>query len=130
MADKKIFYIDGKAYNVHVLSLVRKFAVLDTDKAGRTLNGKMYREPIGTFYNYSMTVSVKNGDTKAMEDLWKVISQPEVSHKCKFLYGNDYLEQDMYITSGEQTVVRLLGDKTYWGDMSLSFIAMKPKVTA
>lgn len=129
MADKKIFYIDGKTYNVQVLSLVRKFAVLDTDKAGRTLNGKMYREPIGTFYNYSMTVSVKNGDTKAMEDLWGVISKPAVSHKCKFPYGSSYLEQEMYITSGEQGVVRMLGDKTYWGDMSLNFIAMKPKVT-
>ena len=130
MADKKIFYIDGKTYNVHVLSLVRKFAVLDTDKAGRTLNGKMYREPIGTFYNYSMTVAVKNGDTKAMEDLWAVISQPAVSHKCKFLYGSGYLEQDMYITAGEQSVVRIQGGKPYWGDINLSFIAMKPKVKA
>lgn len=130
MANRNVFMIDGTEYNVHVTSLVRKFSVLDTDKSGRTLDGKMYRDPIGTFYNYSMTVTVKDGDTAAMDAFWEKISKPEVSYKCSFPYGQSYLEQEMYITSGEQGVVRMSRDKTYWGEMSLNFIAMEPKVIA
>lgn len=130
MANKSVFTIDGISYNVHVTSLVRKFSVLDTDKSGRTLDGKMYRDPVGTFYNYSMAVTPKDGDAAAMDAFWEAISQPKTSHKCSFPYGQSYIEQEMYITSGEQSVVRMNQDKTYWGEMSLNFIAMEPKVIA
>lgn len=128
MADKNVFLIDGIAYNVHVTSLVRKFSVLDTDKSGRTLDGKMYRDPIGTFYNYSMTVAPKDGDVASMDAFWETISQPAVCHNCTFPYGQATLTQEMYITSGEQGVQRISYDKTYWGELNLNFVAMEPKV--
>ncbi len=129
MADKNVFLIDGIAYNVHVTDLVRKFSVLDTDKSGRTLNGEMYRDPIGTFYNYTMTVEPKNGDTNALDAFWEAISQPVASHLCTFPYGQTILTQRMYITSGEQPIIRMVSDKNYWGALNVNFIAMSPKVT-
>lgn len=129
MANTQVFLMDGVAYNVHVSKLVRKFSVLDTDKSGRTLDGEMYRDPVGTFYNYSMTVSPKDGDTASMDAFWDAISKPVASHVCTFPYGQTTLTQRMYITSGEQGVVRIVGNKTHWGEMSINFIAMSPKVT-
>lgn len=129
MAKRNVFLIDGTAYNVHVTELVRKFSVLDTDKSGRTMDGEMYRDPIGTFYNYSMTVATCDGDTEAMDAFWEAISQPQKYHNCTFPYNQAMLTQKMYVTSGEQGVVRMTEGKTHWGDITINFIAMRPKVT-
>lgn len=122
------FLLDGVAYNVHVTKLTRKFSVLDSGKSGRTQDGEMYRDIVGTYYNYTMTVAPKNGDNASMDALWEVISQPEVSHVCVFPYNQKTLTQRMYITSGEQDIKLLAADSTRWGEISLSFIAMSPKV--
>lgn len=122
------FTLDGVEYNVHVVKLTRKFSVMDTDKSGRTIDGEMYRDPIGTFYNYSMTVAPRGGDTAAMDAFWEAISQPVASHVCTFPYGQDLLSQKMYVTSGEQDLKLLAHDKAHWGEIAINFIAMGPKV--
>lgn len=124
----KVFTMDGVAYNVSVTKLTRKFSVLDSEKSGRTQDGEMYRDPIGTFYNYSMTVQAKNGDNAAMDAFWEAISQPVASHVCTFPYGQKTLTQRMYITAGEQDM-RLLTDRAaHWGEVNINFVAMSPKV--
>ena len=57
------FLLDGVAYNVSVTKLSRKFSIMDAEGSGRTQNGEMYRDVVGTFYNYSMTVEPRDGDS-------------------------------------------------------------------
>ena len=128
MAGIQVFLLDGEPYNVHVTALTRKFSVLDSDKTGRVQSGAMYRDPIGTFYNYSMTVAAKDSDEEALEAFWEAVSRPDKSHECRFPYGQDTLTQRMYVTSGEQDLRLLTASKAYWGEISLNFVAMKPKV--
>lgn len=122
------FLLDGESYNVSVTKLTRKFSVLDTDKTGRTQNGEMYRDPIGTYYNYSMTVCARNSDEAALDAFWEAISRPDVSHVCVFPYGQETLTQKMYVTSGEQSLRLMTEEKNYWDEISINFIAMSPKV--
>lgn len=128
MAQIQTFLMDGESYNVHVTKLTRKFSVLDTNKSGRTQDGEMYRDPIGTFYNYTMTVCAKDNDMEALDAFWEAISQPVNSHVCVFPYGQDTLTQRMYVTSGEQDIRLMREDKNRWGEISINFIAMGPKV--
>lgn len=128
MEKQNAFLLDGVAYNVRVTKLTRKFSVLDSDKTGRTQSGTMYRDVIGTFYNYAMTVEQKDGDAASMDAFWDAISQPAASHVCVFPYGQTTLTQQMYITGGEQDVRKLSSNKTEWGELQLSFIAMTPRV--
>lgn len=128
MTSMQPFLLDGKAYNLRVSKLTRKFSVLDTGKSGRTQNGAMYRDVIGTYYNYSMTVEQCGQDYEAMDTFWEAISQPEKSHVCVFPYNQETLSQQMYITSGEQTLLSRTEKRTMWGEITLSFIAMSPKV--
>ena len=130
MEKQPLFIVDNKGYDVHVLKLTRKFSVLDTDKSGRTLDGQMYREPLGTFYNYTLTVSPRVGKESEMDALWEAISQPASSHVCVFPYGQKMLTQKMYITTGEQALVRRADGKNHWGELTINFIAMGPKVRA
>lgn len=123
-----VFKMDGKEYNINVMSLDRKFSVMDTDKSGRTQDGKMYRDVLGTFFNYSMTVREKDGDAKALEDFWTEICKPQVSHNCEFPYGQTTLRQQMYVTSGDQSLKRMEPGKNHWGEIKVNFIAMEPEV--
>lgn len=126
--EEKLFYVDGVGYDVHVTGLTRKFSVLDTDKSGRTMDGQMYRDPVGTFYNYTMTVSPRCGKEREMDAFWEAISQPVASHVCVFPYGQKTLTQRMYVTVGEQALLRKAGSTNHWGEISVNFIAMGPKV--
>lgn len=129
MGSVKAFVMDGVEYNVHVTKLTRKFSVLDTDQTTRTQGGRMYRDIIGTFYNYSMTVSSDIAEPEAMDAFWDAVSQPVESHVCTFPYNQGTLSQEMYITSGEQPVDEITDTATYWGPITLNYIAMAPEVT-
>ncbi|MBQ7767555.1 MAG: hypothetical protein IJ403_01580 [Oscillospiraceae bacterium] len=128
--DQQVFKMDGVAYNVSVTALTRKFSVMDTDKSGRTQDGAMYRDIIGTFYNYTMTIRERGGDAAALDAFWQAISSPTKSHVCEFPYGQETLTQQMYVTSGEQALKLMQPDKNHWGEISVNFIAMKPEVVA
>ena len=125
---KTVFWIDGVPYNVSVTALSRKFSVMDTDKTGRTQDGGMYRDIVGTFFNYSMTVQERGGDAASLESFWNAICEPVASHKCRFPYGQDYLEQEMYVTSGEQSLKIMRPTQNEWGAINVNFIAMEPEV--
>lgn len=125
---ERTFLIDGKAYNVRVLSLLRKFAVLETDVTGRTQDGQMYRDLFGTYYNYSITVAQRGDDAAALDAFWQAVSDPKISHLCVFPYGQKTLSQRMYIKAGQQALERMDGGKNHWGQVELEFIAMAPEV--
>ena len=124
-----VFLMDGKSYNVSVMSLTRKFSVMDTDKSGRTQNGRMYRDILGTFYNYTMEVQEKDGDAASLEAFWTAISDPKkASHICQFPYGQRTLTQEMYVTTGEQSLIKMQEKQNSWGGLTVNFIAMGPEV--
>lgn len=124
----KPFVMDGIPYNVNVMELTRKFSVLDSAKSGRTQDGSMYRDPIGTFYNYSIVIERRGSDNAALDALWDAMSQPVPSHVCTFPYNQTVMSQQMYVTSGEQKIKRIYDNHTEWDSMSVNFIAMQPKV--
>lgn len=127
---KSVFQLDGKTYNVHVTSLTRKFSVLDNDTTKRVQTGDLYRDIIGTFYNYEMTIFAESADQSDLNELWETLSQPVEYHICTFPYNNTVLTQKMYITSGDQALTRMTEDRNVWGEIKLSFIANSPGVRA
>lgn len=124
------FLIDGKSFNVQVMDLERSFEVKDAISPSVTQGGSIYRNPIGTYYSYSMTVRAKDGDREAFDDFWEAISRPAASHVCVFPYNQSVLTQTMYITSGRQELLRLYQDGADWNDITVQFIAQAPKVLA
>ena len=122
------FLLDGKPYNVHVLSLQRSFSIKDTITIGSTMSGEIYRDPVGTYYNYSMTISRKGSDQAAMDAFWDAISAPVNSHVCVFPYNQDILTQKMYVTDGMQDIQRIYENRIDWRDITIQFYALAPKV--
>lgn len=127
---EQVFLLDGVAYPVRVLSLTRKFAVMENSASGRTQDGQMYRDLMGTYYHFTMTVAQQGSDAAALDAFWEAVSQPQVSHVCVFPYGQETLTQRMYVTGGEQMLKRMDRDKKHWGELTLHFFAMGPEVVA
>lgn len=123
-----ILSLDGKEYpNLHVVSLKRSFSVLDGDNAGRVMTGAMTRDIIGTFYNYSLEIDPVSSDLAEYDAFYENISAPVDSHVLTVPYAQSVLTFDAYVANGEDEIVSRYGDRSEWQNLSINFVAMKPK---
>lgn len=68
-------------------------------------------------------------DTEADDALYEVLSAPEDSHAVVLPYGQTTLAFDAYVTSGEDTLVRMTDKGNYWKGLKVNLIAMAPQRT-
>lgn len=126
----EVFLLDGKEYQVHVEELERSFAVTDTDQSGRMMDYSMFRDIIGTFYNYTIKVYPDINNLDSYDDFYNAISDPSVeSHKMTFPYNQETLVFEAYVTQGKDKLIRRCG-RNIWGlkdGLSLTFTAMEPQ---
>lgn len=129
MSHFTIFTVDKVEYDVNVMKLSRKAKVTDTDNSGRTLDGVMHRDIIGTYYNYTLEVQAKDGKYQDYDRLFDVVSAPQDSHDFVILYGQETLSFKAYVTTAEDSMIRR-DDVNLWGyedTLKLDFVAMEPQ---
>lgn len=120
--------IDGIEYGAIVTALKRSFEVTDGNNAGRTLDGNMHRDLVGTYYNYSISVMTDLMTQAKYNQLYEVISSPTESHDIVVAYGNETLTFKAYIAQGTDDLLRQYSETNrYWGNLSFNFIAMEPQ---
>lgn len=121
--------MDGVPYRVRVPTggLKRSFDVLDGPNAGRMLGGRMTRDVVGTFYNYQLEISRDGASLEEYDRLFEVLSAPVDSHTVTFPYGQDTLTFEAYVTKGNDSLLRKNKGKSYWGGLSVQFVAMAPQ---
>ena len=122
-----VFKCDGIDYNVSVVGLDRNFEVADTDATGRTADWKMHRDVVGTFYNYTLKIVVKNGDYDSYNRFYSSISAPNVSHDLIVPWNSETLRFDAYVTKGKDKLVLIKNGIQRWDGLSINFIAMEPQ---
>ena len=120
--------IDGVTYpGIRVMSIKRSFSVLDGPAAGRVMTGKMERDIIGTYYNYSMEFDAMDASPAEYDNFYQVVSAPQDSHTIVVPYAQTTLSYLAYISNGEDEL-ELMGDfQNRWGGLSINFIAMAPQ---
>jgi hypothetical protein len=129
MSHFAVFTMDGIEYDVNVMKLSRNAKVTDTDNSGRTLDGAMHRDIIGTFYNYTLEIAAKENKQQDYDRLYDAASAPVDSHDVVFPYGQETLSFKAYVTETSDTMIRRNG-VNLWGrddNLKLNFIAMKPQ---
>lgn len=120
--------IDGIEYGAIVTALKRSFEVTDGNNAGRTLDGNMHRDLVGTYYNYSISVMTDLMTQAKYNQLYEVISSPTESHDIVVAYGNETLTFKAYIAQGTDDLLRQYSETNrYWGNLNFNFIAMEPQ---
>lgn len=128
MEKRFVFSVDGVTYeNIHVISLKRSFSVLDGENAGRTMDGAMQRDVIGTYYNYSLEIDPCDSNPTEYDAFWEVISSPADSHTVSFPYGQNTLTFQAYVASGEDQLWDIFRGMNRWEKLTVNFIAMDPE---
>lgn len=125
--EKYAFKIDGKAYNVAVMPpMKRNFVVMDTENTTRLLSGEIYRDVLGTYYNYSLTINNRMTAPEEYDAFYEVITSPVDFHILEFPYGQSTIEFQAYITNGSDDL-NLIKDKNTWKNLTINFIAKEPR---
>lgn len=126
-----VFKVDGVAYNVRVPDggLKRSASILDGDNAGRAKSGRMIRDIIGTYYNYTLQIDTSGLDVEAYDSLYQVLTAPVDCHTLEVPYGQGTLTFQAYVSNAEDAIVTMEGRRNTWGGLSINFIAMAPART-
>lgn len=127
---KSVFSVDGVAYpGVFIKSPIhRSFNVLDGENAGRTLDGRMQRDIIGTYYTYRLEFDSRLSDPAEYDALFEALSAPVNSHKIVVPYGQGVLEFEAYVANGEDDLSRIYRNESRkWDNLTINFVSMEPQ---
>lgn len=127
---KSVFSVDGVEYpGVFVKSPIhRSFNVLDGENAGRTMDGRMRRDIIGTYYTYRLEFDASLSDPEEYDALFEALSAPVDSHIISVPYGQGSLTFEAYVANGEDDLSRIYRDESKkWDNLTVNFVAMEPQ---
>ena len=108
----------------------RNFNVLDGENAGRSLNGRMIRDVIGTYIGHKVKIFRRGNDYAGLDKVGKYL----VDHSVD---GSVYLEAadnqttiayQAYYTSGTQALDNVHNGVNYWGVIEINFIPIDAQV--
>ena len=120
--------IDGRAFpGIHVTKITRNFTVMDGENAGRVLTGRMDRDIIGTFYNYSFQIDSSQSSREEYDDFYNAVSAPVNYHNIVVPYGQSVLAFEAYVAQGQDELQYMEDDANRWGELSINVIAMEPQ---
>lgn len=124
-----VFTVDGVAYNVRIPrgGIKRSGKVLDGENAERTKSGRMVRDIIGTYYNYSIQLVTADIDPVAYDALYEVLTAPVDSHVITVPYGQGTITFDAYVANVDDVLLNRGKTRNLWGEMTFNFVAMAPR---
>ena len=123
------FQVDGVSYNVLIPrdGLKRSGQILDGENAGRLQTGRMERDIIGTYYNYTLTIDTKGTSIAEYDALYEVLTSPTDCHRVVMPYGQGMIAFDAYVSGVEDGLIAAEPSRNIWGGMTVNFVAMAPK---
>lgn len=123
MANGKVFIIDGVTYRVPIAECERKGDILDLT-ATRTADGKLHREIIGTFYNYSLKIGQAGFDE--YDAFWDVVTAPQ-NHMVQLPHESAPVER--YFGSCRDNIFFVTEDSYRANGFSCNCISVNPDRT-
>ena len=145
----KWFKINGEEYEVRVFEPEESFTILYGENTGRVLGdgAEMVLDPIGTFFNYTLTVGAIRGMEDEFERLWQFLSFPRKEGiRVEFPSGRKtmWTTQDddgqivngfyAYVSSGKRKIKKIVEEsdgelkEVFYDAFQINFIATKAQV--
>lgn len=125
--------IDGQRFNVSVISIKESATVIYSENTGRTMaqGAPMTLDPLGTFFNYTITVKRNSDDIDDYDRLYDYVMKPRYSGMTITVpHNQSTMTFEAYISAAEREVKKIddKNKKIYWKEMSLTITAMKAQV--
>lgn len=124
---------DGKKFDVAVTSFTESGEILYSSNTGRTLGigAPMTLDPLGTFFNYSITVRRKKDKYDEYDRLFNYLLLPRFSGMTVTMpHDQGTITFDAYVSSAERTSAKIDEENKIvcWQEMSISVIATEAQV--
>lgn len=125
--------IGGKVWKVIVLDVSESFSILYSENTGRTmsLGAGMTLDPLGTFFNHTVTFARKPNEVDEFDKLYDFLSIPRYDGiDVDIVHNQETLKYKAYVSQGERklTKIDLTTDTVYWDTFTAEFIAMEAQV--
>ena len=121
-----LFKINGRAYNVGAISVVRKPSSDRTD-LGHTMDGRKHNYPNGTYFDYEISISSKGMDLAEYDALFEAITSPVEYQTVTMPYGQAEITFDAVIKSGNDKIVSNFKNYRKWGELKFTVEAVEPQ---
>lgn len=128
MRDVYNLVMDGETYRVRVKypDLTRSFRIPEGRNAGDMLDGGYELDPVGTYYDYEMTVEPHPLYPEDYDRFFDAISHPSGRHTVLMPYGQTSIAIDVTVTAGRDTSRGVLAGLRRWGELTVQFVARTP----
>lgn len=117
--------IDGKSYNVPLVSVKRNFDVLDKFAERNEENGDLLREILGVYANYTMSFGIIEDDD-LYESLIDRLTEPEEFHEFSIPTTRGLFTFNGYISQVSDEVLRIYEDTATFQNLTCRFTMKKP----
>ena len=119
-------YIDFDS-KVMITAYKETLNVLDGENAGRTMDGRMQRDIIGTYYTYRLEFDASLSDPNEYDALFDVLSAPVDSHMITVPFGQSSITFEAYVANGDDDLSRIYRNESRkWDNLAVNFVAMDP----
>jgi hypothetical protein len=116
--------IDGVAHNVPIIEIARKAETLDK-YAERTMDGKLQRELIGVYINYSIQFGT-GADVTAYAALWNAITEPVEFHTITIPDGDGLHSFEGYFANISDKMFKYKDPQAFYKALTLNIISRNP----
>jgi hypothetical protein len=125
--------IDGKTYDVLVLSIKETANILYSENTGRTMSvgARMTLDPLGTFIGHRIKVKRNPKNVKEYDALYNYVILPRYDGiRVKAVHDQTTIDYDAYVSAAEREVERIdnLGKIVYWKEMEINIVPMEAQV--
>lgn len=120
------FTVDSKEYNVFVTGLSRKIRVVESDLSGDVKSGEHFRDMVGSYCDYEMTIGTDRLSPTDYDALVEVLADPKESHTVTLPYGRSTLTFEAYIEDISDELKSDRKGEQNWVGLSIGFYAKKP----
>lgn len=123
--------INGVSFDVNVAisEYEENFNVLDGPNVGRTDNGHMIRDVIGTYIGHKVTFFAGKSQTE-FDRLWDFILEHSVDDFVSLAAcdGQREITYDAYYTSGSRKINKVEDGINYWDELQINFIPIDAQI--
>lgn len=119
--------IDGTTYDIPVIEVTRKAEFLDKS-AERTEDGKLHRELIGVYFNYTIRFG-RTSDVAEYAALWAALTQATEFHDVTVPDESGDYTFSAYFSGVSDRLRKIRNAQNFWQDLTVNFIAEEPALT-
>jgi len=120
--------IDGTYYDLAITSLKPTANITDGDNAGRSTNGIMIRDILGTYLSYVIEFEMKQYDLTEFSALVRKLRQPVKYVSMTVPDLDTDITFDAYITKVEYEYKGIIGGVRRWSGLKVTFTPMAPNI--